>query len=399
MPKTINTTEISLKSWSLYFASVIGYTGVAMMVWQFILGTRTFIGLFTDDISWANKIHSWMGKYGSLLIFAHPVLIGYSYSYSLTKYLKPSFATEFDQHVAFGRFALWILATIWITSALVRGLIRYRPWKFIHYLSYPMMVLAFLHAPEVGHSFSNPGIQFFWFSFLVVFFIAVVLRLRILFGFGVQVYKIDQQKNLADQIFMLKLSPQQKAIQAKLGQFVYIRSGLFGESHPFSIVDINPNTGDLIISYKVFGRFTKNLTKFQAGKNIYVDGSYGVFTAEVDEKLPVVFIAGGIGITPFIGHLMSRANFEKTFLFYSVRNKQQAVFSSLAGKKLGSNFVLVDTEQNQTINSEMIKNTVVNINDFEWFICGPQPMMDHVEKVLLSLGVSSKKIHFEKFSF
>ena len=45
-----------------------------------------------------------------------------------------------------GRFALLAILLIWLSSAIVRGAISYRPWKYLHYLAYPVLFLSLLRA-------------------------------------------------------------------------------------------------------------------------------------------------------------------------------------------------------------------------------------------------------------
>jgi DMSO/TMAO reductase YedYZ heme-binding membrane subunit len=51
----------------------------------------------------------------------------------------PSFITETEFHITLGRFALVLTLIVWITSAIVRSKIKWRPWKYIHLLSYPIL--------------------------------------------------------------------------------------------------------------------------------------------------------------------------------------------------------------------------------------------------------------------
>jgi hypothetical protein len=53
--------------------------GIVLLLWMYILGTKSVMGLVFRDLAPVLKIHKWIGKYGTLAIFLHPVLITFSY--------------------------------------------------------------------------------------------------------------------------------------------------------------------------------------------------------------------------------------------------------------------------------------------------------------------------------
>ncbi|MEQ1666390.1 MAG: hypothetical protein ABL927_13550, partial [Bdellovibrionales bacterium] len=96
-------TSWSATSLTLYLALITGFIGTVFLMWQFILGTRTITGLIYKDQNWALKIHKWLGKWGTLAIFAHPILITYAYGESLLYSFIPGFKDSFETAVSWGR--------------------------------------------------------------------------------------------------------------------------------------------------------------------------------------------------------------------------------------------------------------------------------------------------------
>lgn len=404
-PLAFGLTGDAWISTARYVASVLGYIGISLLVWQLILGTRTVSGLFFENLPAKLKLHSRLGKYGLLLVFLHPLLILVPYGERLTYIFTPSLATEFEEHVTFGRLAFAGLITIWITSALIRGKIAYRPWKYIHYIAYPVLLAALLHVPEVGHSYNDQAIQFFWRLFIITVVVCVLLRGRHLLGIGKVHYQLSAKRSLSPQVWMYTFKPLNKAVMPHTGQYIYVQRSLLSEEHPFTILDFSKKTGEFSVAFKVFGRYTKRLGQMDIGDTVLVDGPYGVFTRQISEKphAHAVFIAGGIGITPFVRHVLSRPK-DASLLFYANQNRHGAVFTEALRSHLGENFI--ETYSRDTgahpkhITYDLLKQYVQgDVKRRHFYICGPSGMMKDVSRYLRALGVKPNHIHIEDFSF
>lgn len=302
---------VNMPSWgdvssvALYFSSIFGYIGVALLVWQLMLGTRTVSGLFFDDLPDKLKLHHWLGMYGSIAILLHPILLLVAYSETIWYLLWPVNGGSFEFYVTLGRIAFWGLVALWTSAVVIRKLIPYRLWRYAHMMvAYPALVLAVLHAPAVGSSFGNSWVQFYWYIFVAVILICAALRLRHLFGFGKVRYAVSGNESLNDEVYVLTLQAQEKRLDILPGQYIYLQPSLLRESHPFTVLDCDAGTGRVRVAIKVSGRFTKKLLGLKTGQNILVDGPYGKFLAGQSADVPTVFIAGGIGVTPFYQQVM-----------------------------------------------------------------------------------------------
>lgn len=392
-----------------YFGSVLGYVGVILLLWMYILGTRTVSGLYFKDLPRITKLHTKIGKYGMLLVFLHPLLTTYYYGEKLLIYaILPNLGTEFEKHVTIGRLAFFVLAFSWIMSALLRGKIKYRPWKYLHYLTYLVLPLVFLHVPEVGSHFDTRLVQFYWYYAVVIFLVITALRLAYFFGFGRYVFTITNHKKINDLVVMIELTPKQRIIPIKKGQYVYLAQKTFGESHPFSVLRYDDTTGVLTVAFKIFGKFTEKLAHYQVGDQVLVDGPHGVFTSQLGPKEKAVFVAGGIGITPFVQHLLED-EMGNHRLFFANQSKESAAFHTGLKSRLGDRHVdIFANDQGETslnvekgyISSEILSKYLGDaISSYRYFICGPKPMMQAAKSSLLALGVPEKKIHLEEFGF
>ncbi len=401
--------------WDLYLASLLGFIGISLLTWMFILGTRSVSGLFFKDLVSKIQLHKKLGKYGTLLIFLHPLLMNLSYGRSLFYTLSLNLSSSYERHVTLGRLAFGALLIIWISSALLRSQLKFRPWKYIHYLAYPALAAGLLHAPEIGHSFNSSLVQFYWYSLVSVVLICGILRVRFFFSFGKVSYTLVSKKILVGEVWLLKLKADQIKLQIENGQYLYLQLGLFGGEHPFSVLDCNPQSGEISLACKELGKFTRSLKDIQPGTHFWVDGPYGNFLPTTNHNSAKrVYIAGGIGITPFF-QTLSAGNDSAT-LIYANRNPDQAAFIAELRIKLKHSLIEVYSDFKDVsdlklkdqdnkiieagfVDSKLLSKRIKNINQKSFYICGPSQMNKLVKHSLLSLGVSKKNIHCEEFSF
>jgi ferredoxin-NADP reductase len=161
---------------------------------------------------------------------------------------------------------------------------------------------------------------------------------------------------------------------------------------------------------KAVGDFTTALPPaLRPGTRVLIDGPYGVFTAERLHKEKVLFIAGGIGITPIRSIMESLENSQKDMmLLYGNRSETDIVFGSELGAivaKAGAKMIHILSNdpayagEKGIVDLEKIKRLVPDIMDRDVYVCGPPPMMNGVLATLANLGLPRSQVHFEKFAF
>ena len=392
------------KSTALWGSSVAGYIGLSLLLWQFILGTRAISGLFFKDLAAKLKLHSWLGTYGIVIFLLHPLLILVAYAEPWQYVLVPSFKNGYESSVTWGRFALLAILLIWLTSAIMRGAISYRPWKYLHYLAYPVLFLSLLHVPDIGTSFKADAIQAYWICYVAITLLCVALRLRHVFGFDKLAYSISFNKRLSDSVHLLRLTPQKRALGLRAGQYVYLQMGLKTEEHPFTVLDYSSD-GDILVAFKIYGRFTQKLALKLPGDTLLVDGPYGSFLQEPSMPPESVFIAGGIGVTPFFKRALEQPGH---YLLYANRTRQSAVLRTVFKKALGNRYTDILSRQDGPlqagevsgrISSQIIEQLIPNAPSKHYFVCGPESFTQHVFQELLRLDVPPNQISLEAFSF
>jgi predicted ferric reductase len=405
------TTDWSNKALVLFtIGNVCGLLGAAVLFWQFVLGIRFIASKITSDTIWMNQLHRKMGTYGSIFVLLHPFLQSLNTGNSLGYILSLNAQTPLEQKISLGRFAFLLFLIIFVTSALLRKHIQYRPWRYIHTLAYPLMFSVFLHARDIG-TFLNtyPLLKLTWDTLTVSFVALVIYRLAKVLTIGKAKYQLVRVKQLASDVFSYELKPLGKTLIPKVGQHCYLQLKPLGEEHPFTVMEINEETGNLTFGIKALGKFTQRLTQMKPGASIWIDGPYGVFTKEALTSRDKVIIAGGIGITPFV-ELINRHSDANTYLLYSNKELKNAVKRDNLKAKLKNqhfDFLSQDKTSGQNIlnthlNADSIKKALNQkiIDTALFFVCGSPGFNKGVIQTLKrDLRIPTRRIYFEDLGF
>lgn len=380
--------------------SVAGLIGGVVLWLQFALGVRPIARLFTHDYARVLRWHRWLGTYGVLFVFIHPLLEMLAFGATWSFVFVPSFASEYAKHVTFGQFALYGVLVLWLLSAVVRGKITYRPWKYIHYISYPAMFFVFLHAREIGSLLlSYPLLSYLWSVLMFSYFAMVAWRIADALRLTRARYALSYREEVTRGIHTYTLTPTGKSrLSPRVGQYAYLSLRPFGESHPFTIMDYNKDTGALLFGIKSFGPFTDTLGTVAPNARVYVDGPYGDFTKEGHNGEPKVLIAGGIGVTPFIDLVQEYGN-DATYLLNCNTTVENAVHRDTLKGILGERYV--DVVEPERLSPQLLARVLPAsyFSTARFFICGPLGLMRVAAQQLKELGVPEDRIFTEEFSF
>lgn len=153
----------------------------------------------------------------------------------------------------------------------------------------------------------------------------------------------------------------------------------------------------------------------QAGSRLLVKAPSGHFHLMADEPLPVVLVAGGIGVTPMlsiINTLSEKGVSREVWLFYGVRNgAEQVMKEHLRGlaaahpnfhlhvcySRPGSDDVEgVDYQHRGHVDLPLLRSTL-KLARYQFYVCGPKPMMETLVPALAEWGVDAGDIHYESF--
>ncbi len=365
--------------------------------------------IFSGDIArfWnryigLDKIIKFQRKFSYFVIFFvffHPVFFIVSTG-TYKGFIIPDFA--YVPLVA-GIIAFYILVGVMIASALYKR-ISHKVWQYIHILTYVLFFLTLFHAVFWGSETLEKMPIYISATLLVT--VGIVYRTR---------YKIINKKNSRFFIKDIKIETSDTFTltvkgnkEFKAGQFCFLRlnKNNLHARHPFTISSAPGE--DLSFTIKIAGRFTQAAKELKENDEIFIDGPFGKFIPRSDKNL--VFIAGGVGITPFMSILrdhIKKGISQNITLIYGSRSQADIIFhnelESIQTPWFKKVYMLNDISnltiqcEQGYIRDEIINKYVNNPKDSLYYICGPERMKDTAKQVLKNMGVKNSNIFVEDF--
>jgi predicted ferric reductase len=202
------------------------------------------------------------------------------------------------------------------------------------------------------------------------------------------------------------MSPLSEKLVFKAGQFIFIsfeQRGFSAESHPFSIVS-SESDHDITLGIKALGDFTKKLSALKRGTIAKIEGPFGVFSYKGAVNKNQIWIAGGIGITPFISMAKTIQDSEYNVdIYYCVNDKNEAIFAdeldTISRNNRSIRFIPWISKEKGYINTQSMSQLSGNLVDKDYFLCGPPAMMKSMRKQLEKINIPENHIHSEEFAY
>jgi len=404
----INYKQLDMDTLIFTIGNISGSIGLVFLFFNVLIGNRKLIKIFTPNLIGVNKFHKFLGTYGTLFILIHPLIEMYSYGEQLLFIILPDLSTTIQTYISIGKVAFILYLIIFTTSVWYRDKISYRNWLYMHYLSYFMVGLVFIHTTKIGSFYQEYRHIQILISFMELIFVAnIIYRIATYFNIGKRKYTVKEIQEYGDTIYTITLTPKNKDITYTPGQYFYIKiSKLFGEEHPYSLLEYKDN-GDIVFGIRAVGSFSKKIVKLKRDTEIFIEGPYGVFTLEAQNKNPKILIAGGVGITPFYELIKNNSN-EKTYLFYCNRKIEQAINIIELEKLLGDRYFNVlsndktkgNTILSRRLDKEMLKGNIPEkiFKKANFFICGRPNFIKNLKNTVMECGIKENRIFYEEFS-
>jgi predicted ferric reductase len=386
---------------------VAALTGITIFALTFILAMRL---AFVEDIfGGLDKVyiaHGILGGTALILVLFHPILLVLKFIPSnmplAAAYLLPSAYWS----VNFGIIALLGLILLLAITLFIK--IRYHTWKFTHEFLGLVFIFAVFHMFLVRRDASQDYI------FKGYYVFATVVAIIGLGGFIYSLFLKNRFKKSAsyfiksitkrDTSYELVLTPERKPLSYQSGQFVFVRfynKALSTEAHPFSIAS-RSNNPEIRIIIKSLGDFTSQLNCLSKGDKVSLEGPFGRFNFNREGNKGQVWVAGGIGITPFLGMAEDIKNTTRPIdLFYSVKEEKEFIgldeLQAIAAKTKKFRVFPWITKTKGYITLDAIKKQ--SGLDKEFYLCGPASMKKSIIADLKKAGISDDHIYSEEFTF
>ncbi len=187
-----------------------------------------------------------------------------------------------------------------------------------------------------------------------------------------------------------------------------------GDTRAFSIASA-PQESTLMVATRLRDTaFKRELQRMPLGSTVRMEGPFGKLVLHADQTRPAVFLAGGIGITPFRSMVVQAAmqrSQHPMVLFYSNRRPEDAPFleelQSLQVKNPHYRFVGTMTEpgkssrpwQGETgfLNAALLSKHLGTVEKPIYYVVGPPGMVGALRTMLKEAHIEDSDIRTEKF--
>jgi predicted ferric reductase len=379
---------------------VTGWIGCGLLLSSLFLMIRepwlaAWLGGLEPMYLWHHRFG--VGAYLALLV--HPLaLAADEWGASATLAWSAISPWQEDWPVWLGWASLLCMMAGIVVSMLPR--VPYAAWRKLHHLLTVSVVFGGAHLVVLGVDW-----PLIWAPLLGIFFLLWRI-LRADYGWAAKPYAVTHTQRLGADMVEVSLRPLAKPVIGQPGQFVlvaFFRGPHFqgcGEYHPYTISDIHSN-GALSLGIKALGDCTRHLQLIESGVSARVQGPFGTFLESLPAG-PSLWVAGGIGITPFLAVLRNGPLTQRVHLLYLHRNESDAAYaeelSALAKHQPLLHLVMVDCA-NCLPNLQALLPAANELSTQECYLCGPDGLVNAAVAVLHERGVGLERIHFERFDF
>lgn len=231
------------------------------------------------------------------------------------------------------------------------------------------------------------------FSYIVSFKARLVLTLK-------------EKSEIAKEIYEFMFIPDRKII-FEPGQYLeytlpHKNPDIRGNRRYFTIAS-SPTEGEIRIGMKMnmpLSSFKNALSQMLPGGKISAGQLSGDFILPSDKNRKLVFIAGGIGVTPFRSmtkYLIDKNEKRDVRFFYAVKNAQEIAYRYLWIEAEAKAGVRTEYVIGKFIDEDLIKDKVKDWTERMFYISGPDAMVRSYKKMLLGMGVSRRQIVTDYF--
>ena len=392
-------------------------TGVAALVFMtltMLIAIRpAWLDRATGGLDKAYGLHKWAGIFASITLILHwlgekgpkwMVQAGW-----LERPIRAGSKGEapwwFELGKTLGEWGFYALLVLVVVALFQR--IPYRFFRYIHKALAVVFVAGAFHAVTMlPASWWQTPAGFIVAALALGGTIAAFLSLAQRIGATRKTKATISEITLhANGLIDLSLKLSEKGMTHRPGQFAFLTFNSAEGPHPFTIASPGDDPHQVRFVIKPLGDFTRTLAAhLQTGQIVQLEGPYGQFDFRSDAARQV-WVAGGIGITPFLAQLEHLAQQEKPQqnidLWYCVKTRQEANFPPNLDElcqRAGITLHRTVAEDEQRLDAKQIKQQIQDLSRASVWFCGPQGFAQSLKKNLLQLGLSDQLFHSERFA-
>ncbi len=395
-----------------------GYLALSMMALEMALVSRVRAAASAFGQDALLQFHRAMGIASGALVVLHPLLLVASGAYGAAVL---GLGSAVPGSIRLGTLAA-LAALLLVAASLLRRRLgtHYETWQVLHgTLAVAVVVLGTLHAVRVGRHSDVTAMRAVGLVYAVIF-VGVFARYRLVRP--VELLRrpwevVDLRRERGD-AWTLRVRPVgHDGFAFEPGQFAWLNLGrtpFHLEQHPISMSsdgDVPPR-GEVAFTIKNLGDWSgRQVPALRPGQRVWVDGPHGVFSIDRDEGPGFVLIGGGVGVTPLVSMLetmASRGDARPVVLFHCARSEEELILhEAIERLRPRLNLTVVPVlehppegwtgERGHVDRDAVVRHLPAGHARWQYFTCGPPPLMDAMERVLPAIGVPPGRIHAERF--
>jgi predicted ferric reductase len=396
--------------------AVLGYT---ILTLQFVLAARLKWVERPFGLDIVLQFHRIMGSFAAVLLVFHPLVL----ALEMNRW-ELLYGLDRPWYIWAGRAVLLLLLLQIFLSVFRLSLrLEFEKWRQSHnILALVLIAGGFLHSWFAGGDLALVPMQILWVGLLILA-IGVFLehrwwRPRRLDRSIFQIIDVIQETH---NVWTIKMAPKDEGrlLGHLPGQFHFITLGrdkhLPVEEHPFTISSSPTQEGFISSTIKESGDFTATIRHTRPGDLARVHGPFGRFCYLLHSRnCDLVFIAGGVGITPPMSMLRymrdTREDIQVT-LVYVNKTRRDIIFDEELSEMEKSDFPKLrvihilsrpdadwDGETGRLDGKKIQRYCGNDLAGRDYYLCGPPQMTRQLIRDLRNLGVPETRIHLEKFS-
>ncbi len=352
------------------------------------------------------QTHHALGALAFLAAMLHPWLLAFAATGTTPGAVR---ALLLPPAQAWPAWAGWI-ALLALTSFLAPtfaffGTPEYQRWKRLHALAGVAVAAALAHALPLAGAVPRSA----WVA-LGALAIAAYLYRRVLAPLvGRARYVVAAVVPRAPDVAEILLAPTDRVLAHAAGQFVYLTprdpalAAGRGEEHPYTVASA-PGEPELRIAVKGSGDASRALLRVAPGTDVGVEGPYGDFFAGTGTR-PELWIAGGIGIAPFLARVRELAALgarTDAVLVYCAGSEAQAPFLAelreLAARIAGLRLVPHLLDRDGVFAAAFLRTHCADAPARTVRLCGPAGLARAARAALRAVGAGRAPLHTEEFT-
>lgn len=357
------------------------------------------------------KVHHLLGAAAFLLLMAHPLLLAFAaargslQAASAVLFPGPSVWSVWAGWLSLAAMTIFLAPTFWFF-----GRPEYQRWKSLHRISVVALVLGLAHAFPSGRLLPGGWGAALWSGYGACVLLGFSWRLFWARRLGRKGYTIVRAEAIGRGVVELTLKPDGDLLRYRDGQFIYLTPlapGLAagcGEEHPYTLSSAHREPA-LRVVIKDLGDASRALQTVPPGSKALVEGPYGGFFHGSGPASRELWIAGGIGLTPFLARARALAPDEPVdiHLVYCVQDETRAHFraelEAVAARVGGFRLWMHYFAREGPLDAAFLRARCPDLSGRDAFVCGPPELIAAARAELRRAGVPAARVRSEDFNW